>query len=45
VFIEDLEEYESLEKAAKQMKLVENEIRKAIEIGDGNHGGYYWYYK
>lgn len=45
VFIEDLEEYESLEKAAKQMKLVENEIRKAIEIGDGMLGNYYWHYK
>ena len=45
VFIEDLEEYESLEKAAKEMKLVENEIRKAIEIGDGMLGNYYWHYK
>lgn len=45
VFIEELEEYESLISATKQLKLEENDIKKAIEIGNGICGDYYWYYK
>ena len=45
IFIEELEEYESLEIASKDIKASENDLRKVIEIGDGIYKNYYWYYK
>ena len=44
ILIEDVEEYESLEIAAIKLKLDANDIKKAIEIGDGIYNRYYWYY-
>ena len=45
VFLDDLKEYENLEAASTDTNILANEIKKAIELGDGIYGEYYWYFK
>jgi hypothetical protein len=45
IFIEEIEEFESLQSAAKKINLPENDLRKIIEVGDGVYENFYWYYK